>query len=190
LDHNQWLRFLNPANSFVFSAQFFMQHVMDNRREFDRGRPIGYDNDQLGTGLTYRPIATIGPNRTDPKLLNRIGGPGDRAFACIQPGQTGAPNAPQFAPCKKRRLYGLQDHNLINTLSISTAYLGGNLRPNFVFFYDWSGSWLVQPGFDWKFWDPFAVSVRYNWIDGNYGPAIGAFKTKDSVWLEFQYLLY
>ncbi len=189
LDHNQWLGFLNPANSFVFSAQFFVQHVLNNRREFDRGRPIGFDNDQFGQGLTYRPIATIGPNRTDPRLLNRNGGRGDRGFSCIQPGQAGAPNAPQFAPCKERRLLSLQNFNMVNTLSISTAYLGGNLRPGLVFFYDWSGSWLVQPGLNWRFWDPFAVDVRYNWIDGNYG-GIGAFKTKDSVWLEFQYLLY
>jgi hypothetical protein len=79
---------------------------------------------------------------------------------------------------------------MLNTLSISTSYLGGNLRPSFNFFYDWAGSWLVQPGFDWKFWDPFSLNIRYNWIDGNYGPAIGVFKTKDSVWLEFQYQLY
>ncbi len=190
LDHNQWIQALNPANSFVFSAQFFVQHVMNNRREYDENRPIGWDNDQFTTGLTRRPIATIGPGRTNPKLLNRIGGQGDRAFSCIKAGQTGAPNAPQFAPCKTSRLFPLQDFNMTNTLSISTSYLGGNLRPSFVFFYDWNGSWLVQPGLNWRFWDPFAVDVRYNWIDGNYGPGIGAFKTKDSVWLEFQYLLY
>ena len=79
---------------------------------------------------------------------------------------------------------------MINTLSVSTTYLGGNLAPALVFIYDWNGAWLVQPGFDWKFWDPFAMSIRYNWIDGNYGGAVGAFKTKDSVWLEFQYQLY
>ncbi|NOT57444.1 MAG: hypothetical protein HOP18_22805 [Deltaproteobacteria bacterium] len=190
LDHNQWIQALNPANSFVFSAQFFVSHVLNNRREYDENRPIGWDNDQLAAGLTYRDIATIGPNRTNPKLLNRIGGQGDRGFSCIQPGQAGAPTTPQFAPCKKRRLYALQDFNMTNTLSISTSYLGGNLRPSFVFFYDWNGSWLMQPGFDWKFWDPFAVTMRYNWIDGNYGAGIGAFKTKDSIWLEFQYLLY
>ncbi len=154
------------------------------------GDRLGMNNDQLGTGLTYRKIATVGGRAKPPTIAQRPGGPGDRGFACIQPGQTGAPTAPQFAPCEERRLYGLQSWDMVNTLSISTSYLGGNLRPSFVFFYDWNGSWLVQPGFDWKFWDPFAMSMRYNWIDGNYGPAIGAFKTKDSIWLEFQYQLY
>jgi len=190
LDHNQWIQWINPSNSFTFSAQFFVRHVLANNREYDKGRPIGYNNDKLGTGLTYRKVATIGPGRTDPALVNRIGGPGDRAFSCVQEGQTGAPTAPQTRPCKVSRLYPLQSWDMVNTLSISTTYLGGNLRPSFNFFYDWAGSWLVQPGFDWKFWDPFSVNMRYNWIDGNYGPAIGAFKTKDSIWLEFQYQLY
>jgi hypothetical protein len=190
LDHNQWLTWLNPANSFVFSAQMFVRHVLNNRREFDEGRPIGYDNDQFGTGLTYRKIATIGPGRTDPKLLTRIGGQGDRAFSCVKDGQAGAPTSPQTTPCRFRRLLPLQDWDMINTLSVSTSYMGGNLRPAMVFIYDWNGAWLVQPGFDWKLWDPFAMSIRYNWIDGNYGGAVGTFKTKDSVWLEFQYQLY
>jgi hypothetical protein len=68
--------------------------------------------------------------------------------------------------------------------------MGGNLRPSLLFVYDWQGSWQVQPGIDWTFWDPFRASVRYNWIDGNYGGAAGTFKTKDNVWLEIQYLLY
>jgi hypothetical protein len=190
LDHNQWLQWLNPANSFVISTQFFVRHVLGNKREYDRGRPIGLNNDRLGTGVSRRPIATVGNRANPPTIAQRPGGPGDRAFSCIQPGQTGAPTAPQFAPCETTRLYPLQSWDMLNTLSISTSYLGGNLRPSFNFFYDWAGSWLVQPGFDWKFWDPFSLNIRYNWIDGNYGPAIGVFKTKDSVWLEFQYQLY
>jgi hypothetical protein len=47
----------------------------------------------------------------------------------------------------------------------------------------------MQPGVDWTFYDPFRASVKYNWIDGN-NAGIGAFKTKDSIWLELQYLLY
>jgi hypothetical protein len=183
LDHNQWLRWLNPNSTFVFSGQMFVRHVLNNRREFDPGL-VGLTNDQFGQGLTYRNMATIGPNRTDPNLLNRPGGAGNRSFACLS--DTGVSAT---APCKARRLLTLQDWDMSNTLSISTTYMGGNLRTALGFFYDWNGSWLMQPGVDWKFWDPFAMSVRYNWIDGNYG-GIGTFKTKDSIWLEFQYQLY
>jgi hypothetical protein len=72
--------------------------------------------------------------------------------------------------------------------------MGGNLRPSFVFFYDWAGAYLIQPGIDWTFYDPFRVSLRYNWIEGNYQAGflggVGAAKTKDNIWLELQYLLY
>ncbi len=183
LDHNQWLRFLNPNNSFTLSGQMFVQHVLNNKREFDNGT-INLNNDQFGTGLAYRSMAPIGPGRTDPRLLNRAGGQGNRGAACYS-----ATGVSATTPCRERRLLPLQDYNMINTLSISTQYMGGNVRPSLVFLYDWGGSWLVQPGIDWTFYDPFRVSVRYNWIDGTYG-GIGAFKTKDSVWLEFQYLLY
>ncbi|MBI3247288.1 MAG: hypothetical protein HYZ50_12360, partial [Deltaproteobacteria bacterium] len=158
-------------------------------RHYDRDSPISLDNEEFSGGITRRSIATIGPGRTDPRLLSRPGGIGDRAFTCIQAGQAGAPTGPQTAPCLTKRLADLADFSFVNTLSISTQYLAGNLRPSLVFLYDWSGSWLVQPGVDWTFYDPFRVSVKYNWIDGNYG-GIGVFKTKDNVWLELQYLLY
>ena len=67
--------------------------------------------------------------------------------------------------------------------------MGGNLRPSFTFFYDWSGSYLIQPGVDWTFWDPFRVSLRLNQLEGRYY-GIGFFKTRSNIWLELQYLLY
>ncbi|MBI3247506.1 MAG: hypothetical protein HYZ50_13470, partial [Deltaproteobacteria bacterium] len=77
LDHNQWLRFLNPSNSFVFSGQMFVNHVLNNRH-YDRDSPISLDNEEFSGGITRRSIATIGPGRTDPRLLSRPGGIGDR----------------------------------------------------------------------------------------------------------------
>ncbi len=109
--------------------------------------------------------------------------PGLNAPACIP--QTGRTTP----PCSIRRLLPIQDTTELNTFSISTQYLGGNLRPSLTAFYDWSGSWLVQPGIDWTFWDPFRASVRYNWIDGNYA-GFGTAKYKDNIWFELQYLLY
>ena len=68
--------------------------------------------------------------------------------------------------------------------------MGGNFRPSFTFFYNWHGNWLLQPGLDWRFWDPFALSVRYNVIDGRGNGGLGVLNRKDNVWVEFQYLLY
>jgi hypothetical protein len=67
--------------------------------------------------------------------------------------------------------------------------MAGNLTPSLAFIYDFAGSWLIQPGINWTFWDPFRMQVRYNFIDGKY-TGVGFFKTRDSIWLELQYLLY
>jgi hypothetical protein len=184
IDHNQWIRFLNPSNSFVFSMQLLKSHTYTNTT-FLPGQAPSLANDIDTTALAIRRMAPIGPNRTDPALLNRVGGPGNRANACL-PGP--------LAPCRFNRTAKLGQDQEISTFSVSTQYMGGNLRPSFVFFYDWAGAYLIQPGIDWTFYDPFRVSLRYNWIEGNYQTGflggIGAAKTKDNVWLELQYLLY
>ena len=93
-------------------------------------------------------------------------------------------------PCIFKRTIGVPQATEILTLSISTQYFGGNLRPSFNFFYSWAGGYFVQPGIDWTFWDPFRISIRYNLIEGNNEPVIGVNKIKDNAWIELQYLLY
>jgi hypothetical protein len=184
IDHNQWITMLNPSNSFTFSVQLLKSHAYTNT-SYIPGQAPSLLNDIDVTAVTRRTMAPIGPGRTDPALLTRPGGPGNRTNACI-PGPT--------APCKTNRTFPLGQDQEILTFSAGTQYWGGNLRPSFVFFYDWAGAYLIQPGIDWTFYDPFRVSLRYNWIEGNYQTGflggIGAAKTKDNVWLELQYLLY
>jgi len=105
-----------------------------------------------------------------------------RSLPACQPG-----NAGRRQPCTLW-IYGAEDW--LTTFIASTTWMGGNLRTAGTFFYDWSGSWLVQPAIDWKFWDPFAVSVRYNWLDGRANRGLGVFNNKDNIWVEFQYQLY
>lgn len=42
---------------------------------------------------------------------------------------------------------------------------------------------------NWTFWEPFRMQFRYNFIDSRYS-GVGFQKTKDSIWIELQYLLY
>ena len=105
-----------------------------------------------------------------------------RSLPACQPG-----NAGRRQPCTLW-IYGAEDW--LTTFIGSTTWLGGNLRTAGTFFYDWSGSWLIQPGIDWKFWDPFAVSIRYNWLDGRANRGLGLSNNKDNVWVELQYQLY
>src|SRR5215813_7273466 len=183
LDHNQWIRWLNPSNSFTISAQIFKADVIGDKNHFNTNKPAGLDNDRFSTAITIRPAAPTGPT-TDPAKLNRPGGTGARAQACIPaPGST-------TPPCVFKRTFGVPQATEIFTLSISTPYMAGNLRPSVNFFYSWAGAYFVQPGIDWTFWDPFRVSVRYNLIEGNNEPVIGLQKIKDNAWIELQYLLY
>ena len=177
IDHIQWIRFLNKSNSFVFSGQYFHRHT-NNVKRYKKGVPVGRDNDTHSIGVTTRSAAPTGGEASD-----RVGGIGNRTAACANADGSSAP------PCDFKRLLQLQSTSQMFTLAITTSYNAGNVRPRFVVFYDMAGAYLLQPGLDWWFYDPFRLSIRYNFIDGKY-TGIGFFKFKDSIWFELQYLLY
>jgi hypothetical protein len=183
LDHNQWVRWLNRSNSVTISGQLFWQRTLGNNKRFKQGVAPGLRNDIDALPVRPRNAGPTGPNPT-PAEAARPGGLGNRSQTCIT-----APGSGGVTPCIYKGLLGNSVENQVFTLAISTPYAAGNLIPRLVFLYDFSGSWLVQPGVDWVFWDPFRLQVRYNWIDGRYA-GIGFLKTRDSVWLELQYLLY
>jgi hypothetical protein len=182
IDHNQWLLWLNASNSFTISAQQFWFRNLGVNNTFKAGVPPGLLNDADMISVAPRPAAPTGPNPT-PKQAARPGGGGTRNLTpCyVVPGGS--------APCAFKAFLGLPAETQITTLNIGTQYRSGDLRPSVTFFYDWAGAWLIQPGIDWIFYDPFRLSVRYNYLDGRYA-GIGLFKTRDNIWVELQYLLY
>jgi hypothetical protein len=183
LDHNQWIRWLNPTNSFTISSQLFWARGLGVNKRFKQGVPPGLLNDSDAIPVTRRDSAPTGPNPT-PQEAARPGGTGSRTTVnCI----TAVPGGP--TPCIYKPIFGFPVESQLFTLFISTPYLAGNLTPNVTFFYDFAGSWLIQPGVNWTFWDPWRMQIRYNFIDGKY-TGIGFLKTRDSIWLELQYLLY
>src|SRR5262249_4487035 len=95
LDHNQWIRWLNPSNSFTISAQIFKADVIGLKNHFNTNKPAGLDNDAFhGPSPRPRNAAPTGPT-TNPAKLNRPGGPGNRANVCIP---VSGPNPPcQFS---------------------------------------------------------------------------------------------
>src|SRR5262249_16860135 len=151
----------NPSNSFTISAQIFKADVIGLKNHFNTNKPAGLDNDAFhGPSPRPRNAAPTGPT-TNPAQLNRPGAPGHPANGCVP---VSGPNPPgQFSGLRP-----FPQATEALTLSISTPYMAGNLRPSVNFFYDWSGSYLFQPGIDWTFWDPFRVSVRYSMIEGRY----------------------
>jgi hypothetical protein len=167
LDHNQWINFLNPNNTFTFSAQQFWVNRNGQDTKFDRNQPFGPLNDK---------DVIAGRKR---RLQNLVTDPA-KAAVC-------APGSGSATGCS---LWNFPGQDLLTTFVASTQYLGGNLRPSFTFFYDWSGSYLLQPGIDWTFWDPFRASIRYNYLEGRGNEGLGIQNRKDNIWFELQYLLY
>lgn len=167
VDHNQWIRWLNPYNTFTMSAQLFWTNRNGQDTQFTKGQPFSVLNDKDVIGARKRELQKPVTNAA-------------LAAAC-------APGSGSRAGCS---LFDFGGQDLLTTFVVSTPYWGGDLRPSLTFFYDWSGSWLMQPGVDWTFWDPLRLSMRYSWIEGRGNAGIGAQNTKDNVWLELQYVLY
>src|SRR6185369_7000896 len=168
LDHNQWIRFLNPVNTFTFSAQqFWLNRNGQQVYNQDQDLPpsVLNDRDDIAGRVRrlQRPV-------TNPAIANVCGAGSGSRRGCS--------------------LWKMPGRDWLTTLNINTQYMGGNLRPSFTFFYDWSGSYLVQPGIDWTFWDPFRASIRYNYIEGRGNRGLGLQNRKDNIWFELQYLLY
>lgn len=88
---------------------------------------------------------------------------------------------------KNEASVNLDQHQFVNTLSISTSYRAGVIAPRLVFFYDWQGSWLVQPGVTF-IRDPFRLTVQYNYLDGQYN-GIGFLRDRDNVIVQLDFVI-
>lgn len=76
-------------------------------------------------------------------------------------------------------LVEIDQHQFVNTFSVSTSFRSGVIAPQLVFFYDWQGSWLVQPGVTLTR-DPFRLTLQYNYIDGQFN-GIGFLRDRDNL---------
>ena len=81
----------------------------------------------------------------------------------------------------------MDQHQLVNTLSISTAYRSGAISPALIFLYDWQGAWLVQPGITFTR-DPFRFVIQYNYIDGQYN-GIGFLRDRDNLIVQLEVVI-
>ena len=81
----------------------------------------------------------------------------------------------------------IDQHQLIQTLLVSTAYFSGAVEPKLVFLYDWQGSWLVQPGITF-IRDPFRFTVQYNYLDGQYN-GIGFLRDRDTLIMQLEMVI-
>ncbi|HLK12580.1 MAG TPA: DUF1302 family protein [Candidatus Binatia bacterium] len=116
LDHNRFIRWINPTQTIFFSTQFFYRHVFASPGD-------------LVLPVPFRDVAIQDPNGMVP-LLSKSCGPASHRRSCV------------IEP----RLFRLADDQLLHTLLVNTSYYGGRVTPQLAVYYDWQGAILVQPG--------------------------------------------
>ena len=84
-------------------------------------------------------------------------------------------------------LVNIDQHQFVNTLLVTTSFRSGLVVPRLVFFYDWQGSWLVQPEITF-IRDPFRLLFQYNYLDGQYN-GIGFLRDRDNFIVQLEVVL-
>ncbi len=81
----------------------------------------------------------------------------------------------------------MDQHQLVNTLLVSTSFRSGLVVPRLILFYDWQGSVLVQPEITF-IRDPFRFILQYNYLDGQYN-GIGFLRDRDNLIFQMELVL-
>jgi len=158
VDMNQFIRFLNPQNSFFFSTQFFYKHLNGATKRgplrcFAAGpscvAAVGSDGKPI-TGPDGKPVLLYADSIT--------GQPIPDGEVLPVPEEVNANAQPTF-------VHHPVDQYL-QTFFIGTSYYSGQVNPSLTIFYDWSGSVVLIPSVTFSR-DPFRLTLQYNYLDAN-----------------------
>jgi len=168
LDVNQWIRVLNPNQTFLMSTQFFYKHIEDGAHgnetngdvevlpvELDVTKPRPKTSPICGKGLCPPPPAILGISNVEPLFVHQ---PIDQ---------------------------------YLQTFFIGTSYRSGTVNPGFTMFYDWGGGLVYQPSVTLSR-DPFRLIFDYSIIDSHIykgGSGVSLLKDRDNVQARFEYVL-
>jgi Protein of unknown function (DUF1302) len=162
LDINQWIRALNPNQTFFISTQFFYKHIRHGAGN------TGVIRDARGN------ILSVSPNRE------------------VLPIQLNTLSTPQTVGQRLEPFFVTQPINqYLQTLFIGTSYRSGTINPGFTFFYDWGGSFLYQPTISFSR-DPFRFIIDYSIIDAHIykgGSGVSLLKDRDNIQFRFEYVI-
>lgn len=164
IDANQWIRILNPNQTFLISTQFFYKHILDAAPngpvwQMIKGSPRPNPNREV------LPVAALGAWNP---LFGNVPQTGLGPVFITQP-------ADQY----------------LQTLSIGTSYRSGTINPGLTIFYDWGGAFLYQPSVTFSR-DPFRFIISYSIIDAHTykgGSGISLLKDRDNVEFRLEYVL-
>jgi hypothetical protein len=169
IDMNQWIRILNPNQTFLISTQFFYKHIFN-------AAPSGpvMQTVQLAGGAT---VSRPNPNR-EVLPVQALGAWTPYYFSVPQTGL-----GPLFIT--------QPTDQYLQTLFIGTSYRSGTISPGLTVFYDWGGAFLYQPSVTFSR-DPFRFMITYSVIDAHTykgGSGISLLKDRDNVEFRLEYVL-
>jgi len=164
MDLNQFIRALNPNQSFFFTTQFFYKHLngaakrrpVFNSGLYKKGQPHIFDGEVLPVPGNY-----------------------------ISP-----PNIP-FQQASEPNFIHQPVDQFFQTLAIFTQYYSGQVLPVLGILYDWGGAVVVQPQITFSR-DPFRFTMSYSYLYANElkgGSGISLLRDRDNVLFQFEYVL-
>lgn len=171
IDRNQWIRFLNPHQTFFISTQFFYKHIKN-------AHPDGplFCNQELVDRKICSQVGAPNPNRQVlPIYLNAL----DFDF-----------NGSIF-PRLEPLFISQPADSFLHTLFIGTSYRSGTVNPALTVFYDWGGAIVIQPALT-VIYDPFRFAIDYTWLDAHIykgGSGVSLLKDRDNVQFRIEYVI-
>lgn len=166
MDLNQFIRPLNPNQSFFISTQFFYKHLNGAQKR----EPI----QPLGNYLPGQPHVSNGEVLPVPAYN-------------ITSDWRGLSN--------QQAVDSVFVHNPVDqylqTLLVATSYYSGQVVPALGVFYDWSGSAVAQPQLTFSR-DPFRFTMSYSYLASSSlkgASGISLLHDRDNVLFQFEYVL-
>jgi len=174
VDINQWIRFLNPNQTFFISTQFFYKHLNGaaKRRRIGSSQSEGF--------------CEVG----DPSIPDCEFYVSDGEVLPVPEFNQAPPSARSLGAVQSVLVHNPVDQYL-QTLLIATSYYSSQINPSMFMAYDWSGAWVVGPGVTFSR-DPFRFRIEYNYLyAGRYkgGSGISLLRDRDNVLFQFEYVI-
>jgi hypothetical protein len=166
VDLNQYIRALNPNQTFFITTQFFYKHLNGAVKRTPVSDPTSYLPGQ--------------PHTFNGEVLPVPGyyiSPDNRGFVNQQASEPGFVHNPV--------------DQYLQTLLIATSYFSGQVIPALGFFYDWSGAVVAQPQITLSR-DPFRFTMSYSYLAADRlkgASGISLLRDRDNVLFQFEYVL-
>ncbi len=178
IDSNQFIRWLNPGNSFFITTQFFYKHLNGaSKRETLNSRFA-----RAGKNVEFNPLDRERLGIPEINAGEVLPVPGFRQRSAFTPN---ADTATQPG------LVQSSTDQFLQTLLISTSYASGQIVPTLTAIYDWDGAVGIIPQI--KFLrDPFRLTFSYSYLEANRlkgNAGVSLLRDRDNFLFQIEYVI-